>query len=68
MPRGPATFKQCDVVRAVKAVRAAGLDVSRTEIGPDGRIVLIHKADFAVEPAEASLEAWKKDKRHARSS
>ena len=59
MPRSPATFKQCDVVRAVKAVRAAGLDVARTEIGPDGRIVIVHKADVSAEPADAASETWR---------
>jgi hypothetical protein len=42
MSRTPATFKQADMVRAVKAARAAGLDVARTEIAPDGTIRLIH--------------------------
>lgn len=42
MARTPATFKKADVVRAVKAVRAAGLDVKETHITPDGLIRLIH--------------------------
>lgn len=67
MSRGPATFKQCDVVRAVKAAHAAGLDVTRTEIGPDGRIVLVHKADAVLEPAEAAYQNYKAT-RNARSS
>jgi hypothetical protein len=58
MPRSPATFKQCDVVRAVKAVRAAGLYVSRTEIGPDGRIILVHKADASTNADETALRGW----------
>jgi hypothetical protein len=45
MARTPATFKSADVTRAVKAVRAGGLDVVRTEIAPDGTIRLIHHAD-----------------------
>jgi hypothetical protein len=67
MSRAPATFKQADLVRAVKAALAAGLVVERTEITRDGRIVLVHKADAAVEPADAALEAWKV-KRDARSA
>lgn len=42
MGRAPATFRQADLARAVKAARSAGLDVSRTEIAPDGTIRLYH--------------------------
>jgi hypothetical protein len=42
MPRTPATFKQADLVRAIKSARACGLDIVRTEIAPNGRLVLIH--------------------------
>jgi hypothetical protein len=59
MSRTPATFKQADVVRAWRAARADGKEVVRTEIGPDGRIVLVHKADATLEPADAALEAWR---------
>lgn len=40
MSRGPSTFRQTDVTRAIKAAKAAGVDVSRIEIGPNGRIVI----------------------------
>ena len=43
--RTPATFKQVDVVRAIKAARAAGLRVTATQITPDGTIRLIHTED-----------------------
>ena len=43
MSRTPATFKQSDIMRAVKAVRAVGLEVIETKIGRAGSISLVHK-------------------------
>ena len=40
MSRGPLTFKQQDVTRALKAARAAGTVVAKVEINRDGKIVL----------------------------
>ncbi|HEV2187596.1 MAG TPA: hypothetical protein VGR70_10340, partial [Stellaceae bacterium] len=39
--RGPATFRQRDLVAAIKAMIAAGCGVDRAEIGKDGKIVVI---------------------------
>jgi hypothetical protein len=41
MSRGPSTFKQSDVTKAVKAVVAAGVDVARVEVDKEGRIVVV---------------------------
>lgn len=41
MARGPLTFRQRDVVAAIKAVRRAGVEVGRIEIGKDGKIVIV---------------------------
>jgi hypothetical protein len=41
MARGNLPFRQCDVTRAVKAVVAAGVEVTRVEVDKDGRIVVI---------------------------
>jgi hypothetical protein len=38
MSRAPSTFRQLDVTRAVKAIRAAGYDVGRVLIDRAGRI------------------------------
>ena len=57
MSRGPLQFKQSDVVRAIKAAKAAGLEIHRTEIGQDGRIVLVHRSDAVAEPD--AYEVWK---------
>jgi hypothetical protein len=45
--RTSATFRQADLVRAVKAARAAGLPVTATQITPDGTIKLIHTENGA---------------------
>ena len=43
MGHGPATFKETDLTRALRAARKAGLDVERIEVDRDGRIVLVLK-------------------------
>jgi hypothetical protein len=39
--RQPSTFRQSDLTRAVKGMRAAGVEVARAEIGKDGKIVVV---------------------------
>jgi hypothetical protein len=39
--RRPSLFKERDVIRATKAVRAAGLDIARVEIAKDGAITVV---------------------------
>jgi len=41
MSRGPQTFRQRDLCAAIKAAKAAGCEVSRIEVGKDGRIIVI---------------------------
>lgn len=41
MPRHRARFTQADVARAVRAVTAAGVVISRVEITIDGSIVVV---------------------------
>ena len=50
MGHGPATFKETDLTRALRAARKAGADVERVEIGRDGRIVLVLKNGDEVSP------------------
>jgi hypothetical protein len=39
--RGKYKFKQSDITRALRATRAAGVGISKIEIEPDGRMVLL---------------------------
>jgi imidazolonepropionase-like amidohydrolase len=41
MARANCTFRQRDVTAAVKAARAAGVEVARIEVDKDGKIVVI---------------------------
>jgi hypothetical protein len=41
MARGPASFKQRDVTRAVRGAVAAGVEVQRIEIDKTGKIVIV---------------------------
>lgn len=49
MSRGPATFKQSDLERALKVAEKAGLPVRRFEIDRNGKIIIV-----AGEPDEAN--------------
>lgn len=56
-----AVFRQSDVTRAQKATIAAGLTVARTEIAPDGRIVIYHDAP-APDDNQSPYEKWRAEK------
>ena len=56
MSRGPHTFKQCDVTRAIKAALAAGLTVERAWVETDGRIMLGFKTEGGTMPTPPKTE------------
>jgi len=58
MGRGPSTFKQADYIRAVKAAKAAGLELYRSEIHRDGRIVLYHELKEIPAERQETYEEW----------
>jgi len=63
MGRRAASFTASDVIRAVKATVAAGLDVSRVEVQPDGTIAIITKEQAAEDHRNLSpLDQWKAKK------
>lgn len=53
-PRPPSTFRQRDVVAAIRAVEAAGHKVERVEIGKDGKISII----TAQGQSERGINQW----------
>jgi hypothetical protein len=48
---------QADIIRAVKALRAAGLEIIRTEVTP-GQITF-HHVHAETWPSEETYEQWK---------
>jgi hypothetical protein len=50
MARGPLTFRQSDVTRAVRAVRNAGAEVLRVEVDKSGKIVVVTSVTDKTEP------------------
>jgi hypothetical protein len=68
MGRRAASFTASDVTRAVKATVAAGLDVERVEVQPDGTIAVITKGQEAGGNRDLSpLDQWRA-KKNARPS
>jgi hypothetical protein len=60
MPRAISTFpSQAKIAKAAKALRAAGFEVVRTEIAPDGTTVFIHKAEARPPEPQTPYDIWK---------
>jgi hypothetical protein len=60
MARAPYTFRQLDVTRAIKATKAAGVDIARIEIARDGKIVIITAPEAAVQVEVGEDNEWDK--------
>ncbi len=50
MGHGSCTFKEVDLIRALKAAKKAGVDVARAEVARDGKIVLVLNRDGEAQP------------------
>lgn len=50
MGHGSCTFKEVDLIRALKAAKKAGVDVARAEVARDGRIVLVLNRNGDTQP------------------
>ncbi len=61
-PRGPNAFKQHDVTRAIKAAKAAGVDVAGVEIDKDGKIhVIVGKPRLSQDDVAANAyDEWRR--------
>jgi hypothetical protein len=59
MSRGPATVRQADIVRALRAARAAGLEVSGYEIDPAGKITITTNSTGDDKKPVDEFEKWK---------
>jgi hypothetical protein len=58
MARPPSAFRQQDVTRAIRAAKAAGVEIQRIEIASDGRIVIIAAAEAERRQISTPLDAW----------
>ncbi|MDI6026100.1 hypothetical protein QBK99_07860 [Corticibacterium sp. UT-5YL-CI-8] len=56
MARPLGSFKVTDLERAIKGARNVGLPILRTEIGKDGRIILIHSETPAMPADQETIE------------
>lgn len=56
MARGPLAFRQHDVTRAIKAARAAGIEIGQIEIDKDGKIVIVPKIAATPDRADTDNE------------
>jgi hypothetical protein len=69
MARRECKFRQREITRTIRAARAAGVDVDRIEIDPDGKIVA-HLGSGGDNPkrntADAVLESLKHGRKHGK--
>jgi hypothetical protein len=56
VPRGPCTFRQRDLIAAVKATAKAGCEVARVEVDKSGKITIV--TGRPEQPAAKTPGAW----------
>lgn len=65
MSRSP-TVTRANLDRALAALKAAGIDVARVELRPDGKVVILTAAGAPViQEAGSALDRWRENKRGA---
>jgi hypothetical protein len=60
LSRSPSTFRQADVERAIRAAKAAGMEVGRVEVFPNGRIAVYAGTAPAGDDLDDEVEAFRK--------
>jgi hypothetical protein len=60
MGRARSTFRQVDIVRVLRAAKAAGVDISRVEIDAAGKIVIVTAKNTGVPENSvlSPLDTW----------
>jgi hypothetical protein len=59
MPRRPCRSSQRDLTRAIRAARAAGVEVSRAEVDAAGKIsIVVGKPEAIGSAAQNPLDDW----------
>jgi hypothetical protein len=61
MGHGRCTFKEVDLVRALRAAKKAGVDVVRAEVARDGKIVLVLSEGNEILPNCERRNEWDDD-------
>lgn len=56
--RGPCTFRQNDIVRALRAMKSAGVEAARVEIERDGKIIIVTGKGQEAENPEPDVNEW----------
>ena len=54
------SFRQADLARALRAAASAGLNVVRSEIDAEGKIVLVYGRADSGQPVVDELEEWRR--------
>jgi hypothetical protein len=59
MGHGPATFKETDLTRALRAARKAGAEVKQVVVGRDGQFTLVLKNGDRVLADRNEWDEWR---------
>ena len=58
MARGPCTFRERDVTRAIRGVEAAGKKIRKVEVDKDGKVVIVIAQDDDDAAVDSEKNEW----------